>query len=342
MIAGPGGLVAGTDGVTIGKFAWANSLGVVSSKGAVGQIGFVQRDQVALITTWLAETTMTVPAGMPITLYTAGDFWARFAGGATLGQKVYASYTDGSASSAATGTPPTGASVTGSIAANVVTGAIAANTCTASIADTTMTVSAVGSGAVLAAGQGISGTGVTSGTTIVAQLTGTAGSTGTYTVSASQTVSSTTVTATGGGLTVSAVTSGTLAVGQTISGSGITSGTAILALGTGTGGTGTYTVSISQTASSTTVTASGGTLTVSAVGSGVIANGQVLSGSGVTANTKVTAGLTGTGGTGTYLVDTGQTASSTTITAAGAVETNFYVGSTAAAGELAKITLRGI
>lgn len=57
-------------------------------------------------------------------------------------------------------------------------------------------------------------------------------------------------------LTVTAVTSGQLSVGQTISGSGITAGTKITALGTGIGGTGTYTVDTSQTASSTTVTAS--------------------------------------------------------------------------------------
>lgn len=56
-------------------------------------------------------------------------------------------------------------------------------------------------------------------------------------------------------LTVTGVTSGTLAVGQTLSGSGITAGTYITALGTGTGGNGTYTVSASQTAGSTTVTA---------------------------------------------------------------------------------------
>lgn len=58
-------------------------------------------------------------------------------------------------------------------------------------------------------------------------------------------------------LTVSAVTSGTLAVGQTISGSGVTAGTKITALGTGTGGVGTYTVSETQTAASTTITAAG-------------------------------------------------------------------------------------
>jgi len=56
-------------------------------------------------------------------------------------------------------------------------------------------------------------------------------------------------------LTVTAVASGKLAVGQTLSGSGVTSGTTIIALGTGNGGAGTYTVSVSQTAASTTITA---------------------------------------------------------------------------------------
>lgn len=56
-------------------------------------------------------------------------------------------------------------------------------------------------------------------------------------------------------MTVTAVGSGTLSVGQYISGSGVTAGTYITALGTGKGGTGTYTVSASQTVASTTVTA---------------------------------------------------------------------------------------
>ncbi len=55
-------------------------------------------------------------------------------------------------------------------------------------------------------------------------------------------------------LTVSAVTSGQLGVGSEISGTGVTAGTYITALGTGLGGTGTYTVSVSQTVSSTTIT----------------------------------------------------------------------------------------
>ena len=66
---------------------------------------------------------------------------------------------------------------------------------TASIgpASTTMTVTAVTSGSITP-GMVITGTGVTAGTHIVTQLTGTTGSTGTYQVSTSQTVSSTTIT----------------------------------------------------------------------------------------------------------------------------------------------------
>jgi len=71
---------------------------------------------------------------------------------------------------------------------------------TGSIGGTTLTVTAVASGT-LELGQVLSGSGVTSGTTIVQQLTSTAvggalGSTGTYIVSNSQTVSSTSITAT--------------------------------------------------------------------------------------------------------------------------------------------------
>lgn len=66
---------------------------------------------------------------------------------------------------------------------------------TGSIATTTLTVTAVSSGK-LDAGQTISGSGVTAATKITAQLTGTPGGIGTYTVDTSQTASSTTVTAT--------------------------------------------------------------------------------------------------------------------------------------------------
>lgn len=62
---------------------------------------------------------------------------------------------------------------------------------------------------------------------------------------------------------------------------------------------------------------SGTTLTVTAVSSGSLCVGQVLSGTGITAGTQITGLGTGTGGTGTYTVSASQTVSSTTVTATG-------------------------
>jgi hypothetical protein len=72
---------------------------------------------------------------------------------------------------------------------------------TGSISGTTLNVTAVASGTIYA-GSYITGTGVTAGTYITANGTGTGG-TGTYTVSASQTVGSTTITMQGGQVTKS-------------------------------------------------------------------------------------------------------------------------------------------
>lgn len=92
----------------------------------------------------------------------------------------------------------TGASMS-TMASSVITSGTSVSTATtsftASISGTTMTVTAVGSGTI-AVGQVITGTGVTAGTVITALGTG-SGSTGTYTVSVSQTVASTTITIVG-------------------------------------------------------------------------------------------------------------------------------------------------
>ena len=63
---------------------------------------------------------------------------------------------------------------------------------TASISSTTMTVSAVASGPLLP-GMKLTGTGVTAGTRIISQSSGTTGSTGTYVVDPGQTTASTTI-----------------------------------------------------------------------------------------------------------------------------------------------------
>lgn len=267
MLAGEGTLVAGPQGAIVGRFGWANAAGKINSFGGDGRLGFLHREQQAIITAFLAASTMVVPQGIQLTLLTRGDVWAKFAAGATVGQKVFANYADGSAVAGTAGSPPTGGVVTASAGASV----------TGSITTTVLTVSAVGAGV--------------------------------------------------------------LHVGQVLSGSGVTAGTTIVSLGTGTGGTGTYNVSVSQTASSTTITATGTTLDVTAVGSGALYAGDPISGTGVTAGSSIVAQLTGTpGGIGTYSLSVGQQFASATVTALGAQETSWVVESTAAAGELARIS----
>jgi hypothetical protein len=253
VLAGAGKLVAGLN-LFVGRFAWADpQTGVTNSNGSGPVTGFLGRAWQGLITTFLAEQSMQVLPGIQTSLYSGGDFWVKNDGTLVTvqGMKAYAKYTDATVAFAATGSPPTAGSVTGSIAAAATTSV------TGSIADNVLTVSAVGSGT-LVNGATLSGTGIQTGTKIVSQLSGTAGGIGTYQVSpGNQTVASTTITAAYGVLTVTAVGSGALAIGDVLSGSGVTAGTAITQFGTGLGGTGTYYVSASQTASSTTITAAG-------------------------------------------------------------------------------------
>jgi hypothetical protein len=111
---------------------------------------------------------------------------------------------------------------------------------------------------------GMNITGVAANTFITGFGTVAANQTGTYYVNKSQTVSSRalnvsfgasfTGTVSGSTLTVTAVASGMLRVGQVVTGSGITAGTFISALGTGTGAAGTYTLNQSTTGTPTATT----------------------------------------------------------------------------------------
>jgi len=180
MVAGEHELVTGTGGVNIGRFAWAAyATGLVQNSWRTAcRLGFVHRDQQGLITTWLTESGYNIPVGLPVTLHIKGDFLASFAGGATAGLNVYASYADGTAKSGASA--PT-------------------NTFTANTTDTsaTITVTAVNTGMVIAVGQPVSGTNIPAAAYISALGTGTGGA-GTYTISAAATgtATGTTVTAT--------------------------------------------------------------------------------------------------------------------------------------------------
>lgn len=173
--AGPGQFVAGTTGAIVGRFGWADSNGLVTNAGTGAPTGFIHRDLQAINYNILSQATMTIPQGYPVTLMSAGDFWMRCSGPATLGQKIFASLADGTALADTAGATVGAASFTGSIAT------------------TTLTVTAVGSGT-LVPGMEISGANVAPGTVITGQLTGSAGSTGTYSVNISQTAASATIT----------------------------------------------------------------------------------------------------------------------------------------------------
>jgi len=173
----------------------------------------------------------------------------------------------------------------------VMTGAIAPVTSsfTASIAEDVMTVTGTVTGT-LAIGTIITGTGVTAGTQVLAQLSGVAGAAGTYAVSIIQAVVSTAISGSCGILTVSAVTSGTVSVGQTVTGTGVTAGTVVTQLGTGVGLTGTYYVSPTQTASSTTLTFTATNITVTYDS----VSGSLFFTSGITGAASTIAYATGT------------------------------------------------
>ena len=241
--AGPGGLVAGASGVIVGRFAWTennaldpdNAPTIVNNFGSGTVTGFVHREQQGLITTYLADATLTVPHGFPVTLMSGGDFWVKNAGStqALIGQKAYANFTNGAVTFGATATPTTGASSSssGSLAPETVaiTGSISGNVLTV-----TVTAGAIYPGSTIT-----SGAGVASGTMISAQLTGTALGVGTYALSIpSQTVASEAMTLSYTLFTAGTVTLGVFGVGDVISGTSVTTGSYIAYVISGGGTTG--------------------------------------------------------------------------------------------------------
>jgi hypothetical protein len=231
QLAGPGAIVAGPNGLTIGRFAWLSYSQVdgdgapaaANNNGTGAVAGFVGRAQQGLITTYLTAAGMLIPAGFQATLFSGGDFWALNAGAsaAQVGMKAYAAFADGSVSFAATGSPTTGQATLSTIAAGTAatgTGTIQGNVLT--IASVTNTIFVGGL---------VTGTGVATGTTIVSQLSGTAGGAGTYAVDIpSQNVTSTALTITPYVLdTTGGVVTGTIAVGGVIVSSGTATGVVV-------------------------------------------------------------------------------------------------------------------
>lgn len=267
-IGGPGALVAGASGCVVGVFAWTTPPldpdGTPSLANNFGQgpvVGFVHREQQALITAFLGYASMAVPAGYPVTLMTGGDFWVVNSGSseAQIGQKAYANLTTGAVTFAATGSASTGATGTASsIAASTssFTGSIGGNQ------GNVLTVTAVSSGTIYA-GTTISGTNVATGTQVQSQLTPlltgeSLGGIGRYYVSIpEQTVASTTISGTYGTLTVGGTVTGTFTLGGLLSGTGVAAGTHITAFISGAGGAGTYAVDNNTVVNSTSISETG-------------------------------------------------------------------------------------
>ena len=270
--AGPGGLVAGTGGVTIGRFAWVyppddpnggftqvlNTSLAPGGSPTVVPPGIVQNITQGQNSTFLSNAGMNILQGFQMAIMTAGDVLVVNDGTVVPipgYSKAFADLATGKVKFNSPGTIFGGASATGSSIAAGTSASI-----TGSIADDIMTATAVTN--TIYPGATLSGTGVATGTTVVSQLTpllaGEAtGGVGRYLVNiGQQSVASTTITGAFGVLTIGTAT-GTFVVGDVITGTGVVTGTQITQNLTGTGGTsGTMVVNNATVVSSTTITAS--------------------------------------------------------------------------------------
>lgn len=310
------------EALVVGRFAWFNYLtGLASNYFQPGSIlGFVHREDQTVIVKFLSESRLGVQQGFPVTGIVQGDVWADFAASApdAAGLVVYADPVTGAASAAAPG--------------SAVTFAI-----TASVANTGVMTVTVTAG-VLAAGQVVQDAALDlpPGTFIVSQLTGSAGSTGTYQLNQGVTLGSRAFTAYGlqqtrwklaqpvqgaasftgqfagspnavfegtasfatSVMTVTVVTGGGIRVGDTVVAAGVTAGTTVTSLGTGAGGLGTYNLSTSP-----------GTLSPEAVSTTRFAPDGLLTVSGSVTNGPLSQGMLLAGQNGDipgYAIITGQ------------------------------------
>jgi hypothetical protein len=115
VLAGSGKLIAGVNGVTVGRFGYADATTgqTGNAKVAGGVLGFVRRgENTAIITGYLDEASMLIPKGFGVTIYDRGDFWAKTTTAATIGQKVFANDTTGVIATGAAGATVAGSTET--------------------------------------------------------------------------------------------------------------------------------------------------------------------------------------------------------------------------------------
>jgi len=325
------------DALIVGRFAWFNyATGLAANYLTQNSlIGFVHREVQTIITDFLGEQRMGVQQGFPVTGCSQGDFWADFSASApdAAGLSVYADPVTGIATAGAPG-----ASVTIAITASL-----------ASTGVLTVTVTA----GVLAVGQLVAGAGVPAGSFITAQLTGSAGSTGTYQLNQGATVGSEAMTAygvqetrfklatpvagtvsftgalagspgaqftgvvSGNVLTVSALT-GVLHQGDLVSGTGVVQVPLGSQLTGFPGSVGTYNFTHADVGSEamTTTSTPNGILAASAVSGGSLAPGERIVGASIPAWALILGQISGTsGGAGNYQTNLFQLIGSEAMTA---------------------------
>lgn len=292
VLAGNNALVAPAGGLTVGNFFWVGPQGQTSQSFVAGwQIAFLGRNEQALITQFLQEATMVVPSGFMVTGFNGGDFWANFPAGATVGGFVFADPNDGTPVSNTTNSAPTLGTATASAGfsgtANLTSGSAV------------LTVATVVHGIVTVGDtvtDSTTGANIPAGTTILNQLTGTAGGVGTYTMSANAGGSGTgdTIATSSAVMLVTAVSAGALNVGDVITGTAVSAGTTLVAQATPFKGVASI------------ITGSLSTLVVTSVqpGTDLLRKGAALPaipGLGIVANTTITTQVSGTpGGVGSY------------------------------------------
>lgn len=97
--------------VNVAAFVWpgTDTDNQVQNTGSGKPLGFAITDQVGIIPNYLQEYSMQVPAGFPVEVAERGEFFAKSANAATLGQKVFATLADGTLQFGAAGATVTGA-----------------------------------------------------------------------------------------------------------------------------------------------------------------------------------------------------------------------------------------
>lgn len=281
-IAGRGEFVAGQNGVSTGTFAWFNpTTGLATQEYQLGSIlGFVHRENNALITTFLGVAASKVVAGNQITGMSHGEFWGVLLGGGSVGQTIYCDPVFGTLTAAAAGS------------------AVASTSTATSVSNTGLiTVGGTLAGSAIAVGQVVTGNGLPEGSYISALGTGSGGA-GTYQLT---NLNGTAFATTGAGavafqgvlatnfilaqnvdagfsctgsiaapvspatqsiFTVASALTGTVLVGDYITSAGVPANTYIVSQLTGTaGGVGTYLLNnASPVVGSSTITGVGGQL----------------------------------------------------------------------------------